>query len=98
MTLGGFRLRNPWCCRQGKGAGCKMLPLAKAQPGCKFQVKCIEGGRRLCARMAAMGIYPGAELEVLCARCGEPCLVKVRGATLSLGAGVSQKIMVAQDR
>lgn len=46
--------------------------------------------------MAALGIYPGAEMELVCSGCGQPCLVKVRGCTLSLGAGVSQKIMVAQ--
>jgi len=46
--------------------------------------------------MAALGIYPGVELELLCSGCGAPCLVKVRGSTLSLGAGVSRKIKVAQ--
>jgi ferrous iron transport protein A len=44
--------------------------------------------------MAALGIYPGAELELLCAGCDSPCLVRVRGGTLSLGKGVSDKILV----
>lgn len=70
------------------------LPLCNAQSGRRLKVACIEGGRRLCARMASMGIYPGVEMEVLCSGCGCPCLVRVHGGTLSLGAGVSEKIMV----
>lgn len=70
------------------------LPLTDARPGERLQVKSIAGGRRLCARMAALGIYPGAELELLCSACGAPCLVRVHGGTLSLGCGVSDKILV----
>ncbi|MCE5242141.1 MAG: ferrous iron transport protein A [Desulfobacteraceae bacterium] len=70
------------------------LPLCNARSGRRLKVACIEGGRRLCARMASMGIYPGVEMEVLCSGCGSPCLVRVHGGTLSLGAGVSEKIMV----
>lgn len=48
----------------------------------------------MCARMAAMGIYPGVEMEVVCAGCNCPCMVRVHGCTLSLGAGMSNKILV----
>jgi ferrous iron transport protein A len=71
------------------------LPLASAQPGRRVKVKRIEGGRNLCARMAALGIYPGAEIDLLCVGCGSPCLVRLHGGTLSLGTGVSQKILVS---
>jgi ferrous iron transport protein A len=57
-------------------------------------VKKIAGGRSLCARMAALGIYPGVEIEVLCSGCNAPCVIRVHDGTLSLGAGVSQKIFV----
>ena len=70
------------------------LPLASAPEGKPVKVCSIAGGRALCGRMAAMGIYPGAEIELLCGGCNCPCLVRVHGSTLSLGAGVSQKIMV----
>jgi ferrous iron transport protein A len=70
------------------------LPLCNAQAGKRLKVACIDGGRRLCARMASMGIYPGVEMEVLCSGCGRPCLVRVHGGTISLGAGLSDKIMV----
>ena len=84
------------CCDPDRVSGKAPLTLAEAKPGRSLQVKSIEGGRSLCARMAALGIYPGVELELLCSGCGAPCLVKVRGSTLSLGAGVSRKIKVAQ--
>jgi len=83
------------CC----GAGGKISdeaahPLSHARAGGRFRVASITGGRHLCARMAAMGIYPGAEMELVCAGCGSPCLVRIHGGTLSLGAGVSQQILV----
>ena len=73
------------------------VPLSQAQPGKRLKVRRIDGGRRLCARMASLGIYPGAEVELICAGCNCPCLVKVHGSTLSLGAGVSSKILVSTD-
>ncbi|WP_170920256.1 FeoA family protein [Desulfacinum hydrothermale] len=76
--------------------GCgKLIPLSHARSGSRLKVRRIDGGRRLCARMAALGIYPGAELELVCAGCDCPCLVKVHGSTLSLGAGISRKILVS---
>jgi len=88
-------------CWRGKGgdttrSGDSGVPLCRAEVGRRVKVKCIDGGRRLCGRMASMGIYPGVEMELLCAGCGRPCLVKVHGSTLSLGAGVSDKIHVTE--
>lgn len=70
------------------------VPLSNVTAGQRLKVAGIEGGRGLCARMAAMGIYPGVEMEVVCAGCNRPCLVRVHGCTLSLGAGMSEKILV----
>ncbi len=81
-------------CARDKVCPAPVFPLSQAPSGKRLLVQRIEGGRNLCARMAALGIYPGAELEVLCAGCDRPCLVKVHGSTLSLGAGVSNKILV----
>jgi ferrous iron transport protein A len=47
--------------------------------------------------MASMGIYPGVELELLCSSGGAPCLVRVHGGTLSLGAGLSNNILVVPE-
>jgi ferrous iron transport protein A len=70
------------------------LPLSDARSGQRCKVAGIEGGRQLCARMATMGIYPGVEMEVVCAGCNCPCMVRVHGCTLSLGVGMSNKILV----
>ena len=81
------------CCKTDVSDLCA-LPLSDARAGQRCKVAGIEGGRHLCARMAAMGIYPGVEMEVVCAGCNRPCLVRVHGCTLSLGAGLSDKILV----
>lgn len=71
-----------------------LVPLKEIKSGKRFRVAGIGGGRHLCARMAAIGIYPGVEMEIVCGGCGCPCLVRVHGGTLSLGEGVSDKIFV----
>jgi ferrous iron transport protein A len=68
---------------------CALVPLCKAQSGKKVKVACVNGERGLCARMAALGIYPGVEMQLLCSGC-----VRVNGGTLSLGKDVSNKILV----
>jgi len=91
---------NCWKRKDKCPYGCKnicnedTLPLSDAQAGKRIKVCGIAGGRSLCGRMAAMGIYPGVEIELLCGGCGCPCLVRVHGGTLSLGAGMSEKILV----
>jgi ferrous iron transport protein A len=71
-------------------------PLALADPGKKFRVCRIIGGRGACARLAHMGIYPGVEMELVCGGCDAPCIVKVHDVVISLGKGISQKIMVEE--
>ncbi len=81
-------------CVENEKSGGSRVPLCDLKDGCKVRVACIEGGRALCARMAALGIYPGAEMHLLCNGCGHPCLVRVNGGTVSIGQGISEKIMV----
>lgn len=89
-------------CRQSERCACgargipdsTALPLCDIRAGQRCKVAGIQGGRQLCARMAGMGIYPGVEMEVICAGCNCPCMVRVHGCTLSLGAGMSNKILV----
>jgi ferrous iron transport protein A len=86
---------NGCACRRTKDTECGMTPLCLAETGKQMKVACVEAGRGLCARMASMGIYPGAKIEMLCGGC--PCLVRVSGGTISLGAGVSEKILVTPE-
>jgi ferrous iron transport protein A len=68
---------------------CVLLSLCKAESGSKVKVACVHGERGLCARMAALGIYPGVEMHLLCSGC-----VRVNGGVLSLGKDISDKIVV----
>ncbi len=82
--------KNPCAlCEMPANSECPRMPLCEAECGKKVKVACIMAERGLCARMAALGIYPGAEMELLCRGC-----VRVNGGTLSLGEDISEKILV----
>ncbi len=68
---------------------CALTALDKAGPGRKVKVAWVHGGRGLCARMAALGVYPGVEMHLLCSGC-----VRVNGGVLSFGKDISDKILV----
>ncbi len=94
--LGGWNCKERCKCGMKKiSEVAKKLPLSGAPAGKPLKVASVGGDRKLCSRMASMGIYPGAEMELICAGCGScNCVVRVRGGTLSLGEGVSENIMV----
>ncbi len=77
------------CCDRPSSPECVLTPLCEAESGKKFKVACVHGERGLCARMAAMGIYPGVEMHLLCSGC-----VRVNGGVLSLGKDIFDKILV----
>ncbi len=85
-----FAVKNPCeCCDKQDKPKCGYMPLCQAKAGKKVRVACVEGERGLCARMAALGIYPGVEMQLLCSGC-----IRVNGGTLSLGKEISDKIFV----
>lgn len=64
--------------------------------GCgeKLKVCKINGDRKLCARMAQLGVLPGSEIELICPVQAENCMVKVKGSTLSLDQLSAENILV----
>lgn len=55
----------------------------------------ISGDRRLCARMADLGILPGREMELLCSGGGgHHCMVRINGGTISLDSLTTANILV----
>lgn len=82
---------NNLCTRYNRSSSpeCVLTPLCKAESGKKFKVACVHGERGLCARMAALGIYPGVEMHLLCSGC-----VRVNGGVLSLGKDIFDRILV----
>ncbi|MBN2810037.1 MAG: ferrous iron transport protein A [Deltaproteobacteria bacterium] len=70
-------------------------PLTLAGCGRRLRVCRIDGGRGVCARMAALGIFPGQEVELVCAADRSRCLVRLNGSTVSLGDGAAENILVS---
>jgi Fe2+ transport system protein FeoA len=54
----------------------------------------VTGDRKICARMASMGLYPGVEADIICSESGSQCLLKINGGTISLDSDVSDNIFV----
>lgn len=71
-----------------------MLMLTEVDPGRKMRVSTIESGAPLKARLAAMGLLPGVQIEVLGRPLGGPMIVSVMGCRLMLGRGMAEKITV----
>ncbi len=70
------------------------IPLSESCHGGRIKICKITGDRKLCARMASIGVYPGKEAELLCPENGAQCLLKLHGATLSLDKDTSKNIIV----
>jgi ferrous iron transport protein A len=60
----------------------------------KVQVCKVNGDRKICARMASMGLYPGVIADVIYAEDGSQCILKVHGGTISLDSSISENILV----
>jgi len=69
-------------------------PLSKAC-GCeRFKVCKVRGDRKMCARMAQMGVLPGTEIEVVCPLHAQNCMVRIKGSTVSLDQLSADNILV----
>ncbi len=71
-----------------------MMPLAMVQPGRRVRLVAINGGRGLQSRLAAMGLAPGVEMEVVSSRLQGPFIVEAKGSRLMLGRRMVHKILV----
>ena len=69
-------------------------PLSKRGGSGRIKICKVTGDRSICGRMAAMGVYPGVEADIICPGNGNQCILKVNGGTISLDAEVSQNILV----
>ncbi|MEN6321109.1 MAG: FeoA family protein [Syntrophaceae bacterium] len=71
------------------------MPLAMVKAGERVRLVAVDAGYGLQARLAAMGLVPGVEIEVLRNSLRGPFIVAVNGCRMVLGHGITQKIMVA---
>jgi len=81
-------------CGQGKQCNSHHGPLSENCQAGKIKICKIKGDRKLCARMASLGVLPGQEAELICPQRGAQCLLKIHGGTLSLDQLTSNNIIV----
>lgn len=71
-----------------------MMPLSVIRSGERVKIVEIRGGRGLIGRLADMGFYPGAEIEVISNRPG-PLILNRGGVRLGIGYGMAHRILVS---
>ncbi len=70
------------------------MPLSQVNEGTRAVLKSIDGGRQLRGRLAALGLLPGAELEVVQNSGRGPFVLAVRGSRIVIGRGMASRILV----
>ena len=70
------------------------MPLTMIREGKKAVLQSIEGGRQLRSRLAALGLLPGTELEVIQNSGQGPFVVGVKGSRIVIGRGMAARIAV----
>ncbi len=81
-------------CTFGKNCPNVTGPLSETCHTGKVKICKVTGDRKLCARMASLGVMPGQEAELICPQNNSQCLLKVHGGTLSLDQLTSSNIIV----
>jgi Fe2+ transport system protein FeoA len=71
-----------------------IMPLTMIDEGGTAVLRSIEGGRQLKGRLAALGLLPGAELEVIQNSGNGPFVIAVKGSRIVIGRGMAAKISV----
>jgi Fe2+ transport system protein FeoA len=70
------------------------MPLTMVHEGGTAVLRSVEGGRQLKGRLAALGLLPGAELEVIQNSGNGPFVIAVKGSRIVIGRGMAAKISV----
>lgn len=86
----------------GKNNGCEikadvqsetLTPLSSTCGCDRVKVCRVSGDRRMCARMAQLGVLPGSEMELICPGKSK-CMVRVKGSTVTLDELQARHIFV----
>ena len=70
------------------------MPLTMVSEGGRATLRSIGGGRQMRGRLAAMGLLPGTELEVVQNSGKGPFIVSVRGSRIVIGRGMAERMEV----
>ncbi len=71
------------------------MPLAYVNEGSRVRIIRVDAGNGLKSRLAAMGIIPEAEIEVVMNSFKGPFIISIKGSRIILGRGIAWKITVA---
>jgi ferrous iron transport protein A len=74
-----------------------LKPLSRVAEDSTVRIVSADCGRGLCARLASMGLRPGARLRVVKSVGPGPLVVAIGQSRLGLGRGVADKILVASE-
>ncbi|MCP4291184.1 MAG: ferrous iron transport protein A [bacterium] len=72
------------------------IPLSSISEGLKAKLQIINGGRQLRTRLAALGLLPGTEVEVIQNSGKGPFVLSVRGSRIVIGRGMASQVEVEQ--
>jgi len=72
----------------------RSMPLSMVQKGRKARLVGVNAGHGLRARLAALGLVPGVEIEVISNSPWGPFIVAVKESRVILGRGMADKIEV----
>jgi Fe2+ transport system protein FeoA len=86
------KMKQQW--GKGKCGTAQVMPLSRIRHHGRKRICKITGDRKLCARMASMGFFPGEEVEILCSENDSQCILKIQGGTVSLDNTASRNILV----
>ena len=78
-------------CAFGAALSC---PLILAPPRQRMTLDRLTGGAETKARLSALGLIPGAEIEVICRQAAGAILVAVKESRLVLGPALAQHLWV----
>ncbi len=70
------------------------MPLTMLLAGRRARLRAVHGGRGMRGKLAAMGLAPGSEVEVLRNSRGGPFIVRVHNCRIVIGRGMASRIEV----
>ena len=70
------------------------MPLTMVHEGRKAVLHSVDGGRQVRSRLAALGLLPGTELEVIQNSGHGPFVIAVKGSRIVIGRGMAARIVV----
>jgi ferrous iron transport protein A len=83
--------KRRWCQQENQAT-----PLSKKSTCGPAKICGVRGDRKHCARLAALGVYPGSEIELVSPSNGKECIIRVHGGTISFDRDTTDNIIISE--